>query len=472
MKKIFLRHSLLLLPLVYIFWLVVYPNTLRWMEGVSFFSVLPDFTQLQARYAEDYPDYVGAFLLQFYRWSAVGALIQTLFAWLVMFSVDVVLYRIVRRERMMWLTFVVVGAMLALQVKYYELGEVIIFTLCALLLAGTVTIFAPNRGWIKDKKEGRLTLYILPLVLMLLGCFASFATKEYRVREKIYRLEHLAEQENWDKILKIATPEVSAEDPVAKRYALLALLEKGQLTNKIFSYSITSADDFYFSHSLDFIGLSFNGYFNKSIGANNEVIHNYFQLNSIARFGYSAKSLRGIVDALLRQGDDVLAEKYIRILLSSATHKGWAKSRIQKLRELKLEPQVEPTPESDIWSVWHGENPVVIETAGLLEADPMNRKVADVLCCALLASRQMSEFLQIFDSTLSYAYKGMKNLPLHYEEAVLLMSRQDPSLLQHFPVSSFKYNEFTRFAQMMDAKNLAAAREAFKGTFWTYYYVR
>ena len=472
MKKIFLQHSLLLLPLVFLFWLVVYPNTLRWMEGVSFFSVLPDFTQLQVRYAEDYPDYVGAFLLQFYRWPVLGALIQTLFAWVVMLSVDVILYRLVRRQRLMWLTFVVVGAMLSVQVKYHELGEVIIFAVGALLLAGLVTLFTSNKGWIKSEKPTRLTHYVLPLVLMVLGCVASYSTKEYRVREKIYRLEHLAEGENWDKILEVVTHEVSANDQVARRYALLALLEKGMLSNKMFSYTITSADDFYFPHSLDFIGLSFNGYFSKSIGANNEAIHSYFQLNSIARFGYSARSLRGIVDALLRQGDDVLAEKYIRILLSSATNKSWAKTRIQKLRELKLEPQVEPTPESDIWSVWHGENPVVIESAGLLEADPMNRKVADVLCCALLASRQLPEFLQILDSTLSYASKGMKSLPLHYEEAVLLMSRQDPSLLQHFPVGSFKYNEFNRFAQMMDAKNSAGAREAFKGTFWAYYYTR
>lgn len=472
MKKIILQHSLLLLPVAFLFWLVVYPNTLRWMEGMSFFSTMPDFTQLQVRYAADYPDYVGAFLLQFYRWPVVGALIQTLIVWIVMLSVDVVLYRLVHRQRLMWLTFVVVGGVLALQVKDYALGKMLMFALCSFLLALSVLLFTSKRGWMQEKNPGNFVKFLLPLVLMVVGCVISMSDNENIVRERIYRMEYLAEQEKWDKILEAVTPEVSASDPVRRRYALLALLEKGQLPNKMFAYGITSPDDFYFPHSVDGIGLSFNGFFNKALNAGNETVHSYFQLNSICRFGYSARALRGIVDALLRQGDDVLAEKYIRVLLSSTTHKKWVKSRIKQLMELRYEPKVEATPESDIWSVWHGENPVIVECAGLLEAEPNNRKVADVLCCALLSARQLEKFMQIFSYAAPQVYKGLRSLPIHYEEAILLLSRQDPSFVQHYPISSFKLNEFKRFAQMMDSGNSAQAKEAFKGTLWAYQYIK
>ena len=50
----------------------------------------------------------------------------------------------------------------------------------------------------------------------------SVFSKENRVRVRIYRVEFLAEQEQWDKILDIVTPEVAAKDPVRRRFALLA----------------------------------------------------------------------------------------------------------------------------------------------------------------------------------------------------------------------------------------------------------
>jgi hypothetical protein len=78
----------------------------------------------------------------------------------------------------------------------------------------------------------------------------------------------------------------------------------------------------------------------------------------------------------------------------------------------------------------------------------------------------------MYGYTLSNAYKGVKYLPVHYEEAILLYSRQDPAILQNFPVSQFKLNEFNRFAQLMDSGNVAQAREMFKGTYWAYQYIR
>ena len=53
MKKILLIQSLLLIPVVFVFWIVAYPETLQWMEEYSFFSTLPDFTHLQVRLPGD-----------------------------------------------------------------------------------------------------------------------------------------------------------------------------------------------------------------------------------------------------------------------------------------------------------------------------------------------------------------------------------------------------------------------------------
>ena len=112
MRKTLLLHSAVLLPAVFVFWIAAYPETMRWMEGVSYFSTLPDFLRLQVRYPSGALKYAGAFLLQFYRWPVAGALLQTLFAWVVMACADVAVRRL-GRGRMAWAAFVPVAVFVA-----------------------------------------------------------------------------------------------------------------------------------------------------------------------------------------------------------------------------------------------------------------------------------------------------------------------------------------------------------------------
>lgn len=43
MKKIFLFHLLLVCPVIFLIWYIVFPNYLWLLEGNSFFSFTPDF---------------------------------------------------------------------------------------------------------------------------------------------------------------------------------------------------------------------------------------------------------------------------------------------------------------------------------------------------------------------------------------------------------------------------------------------
>ena len=471
MKKIILQHSMLLIPTVFLFWFLAYPNTLRWLEAISFFSILPDFAFLQAYEWKDLPDYVGAFLLQFYRWPAVGALIQTIIAWLIMVSADVIICRLLHRHSVAWLSFVVVSLLLAFQIKNFFLGTILMITLASVLLALVVALLVPKKS-MEGKLSSWIGLYLLPFVLMLGGMMVSISDEENSVRERIHRVEFLAEEENWDKILELVTPEVAREDPVRRRYALLALLEKGLLPEMMFKYGVESANDFFFQNSKDYIGLTFNNYFFRAIGGDNEIVRSMFQLNINTRFGFSSRAMRAIVDALLHQGDRVLAEKYLRILSSSWTNRGWAKSRYKKLRDLYLNPVTEPNPEIDTWADAHSENGLIMDMVIYLEADPNNRKAVDILLCAGLGSRQLEQFNQFFAYYAPRVYQGVKSIPTHYEEAILLCSRQDPSVLQRYPISSFKRNEFNRFAQIMDSGDTKRAEAMYQNTYWGYHYFR
>ena len=68
MKKIFLFHLLLVCPVIFLIWYIVFPNYLWLLEGNSFFSFTPDFAGIQLSLPSDWAQYVGAYLVQVELW--------------------------------------------------------------------------------------------------------------------------------------------------------------------------------------------------------------------------------------------------------------------------------------------------------------------------------------------------------------------------------------------------------------------
>lgn len=470
MKKIILLHSAVTVPVLFLFWLLAYRNTIWWMEGMSFFSMLPDFAVLQARLPSGLMKYAASYLLQFYHSAVAGALLQTLYGWIVMVCADVIVWRVVRRADLSWLAFVPVGVFVALQCRYRDGAGMLVWALAAIVAAVAASCLTrrPEHYDTGFDRRSLLRGVVVPLVLLAAGCAVSLSSMENRVRERLHRVERLAESENWDRILEIVTPEVSTEDPVRRRYALLALAEKGELGEKFLRYGVTSSDDFFFAGSFDFVGCNFNALLARSLGLDNEVIHQSFQLNSFAPLGYSFRSMRRITDAFLREGNIALAEKYMRILLHSTCHKSWVESRVPRMISI-IENPVDN--EADhILTCATSEEPLLMDMACLWDARPDNRMCADILLCGLLASRRMDKFAMLFPRVYAGAYPDRDVLPRYYEEALLVLARQNPNILNRYKFSNFRTEAFDKFAALMDAGRYDDARAAYPDSFWSYLY--
>ncbi len=497
MKKIIITHSALAAPLLFVFWLTAYPHTIRWMEEYSFFSALPDFLHLQVRLPADAVKYAGAFLLQFYRWPVAGALLQTLFAWIVLMCADAAAYRLLRRERLMWAAFIPTAAFVAMQCGYRDLERSLLWCLWAAAIAIVARIFArrpddeafraPEAVAAKPVKKGRdvkkgerrshagavnfLCRYGLPLAALATGMYVSFADDECLVRERIHRVEHLAEAKEWDRILEIVTPEASAEDPVRRRYALLALSETGQLADRMFEYGIESPDDFFFPHSADFIGIFFNSVFYENLGIDNEVVHLMYQLNQHSPFGFSFRTLRRIADVCLRQGDAVLAEKYLNILAGSTCNGGWVRSRMRRLDDLKSGAvRPEAFVAGDLCVGSQSEAPILMDMYNLSKAEPDNRKYVDLLLCGFLSAGLLDDFERMFAEFAPRFYADAERLPAHYEEALLLISLRNPELANGYKINPARAREFGRFSQLMNKGLRGAVKQNWPNTFWSYLY--
>lgn len=469
MKKILLLHSAVLVPTLFLFWLLAYRNTLWWMEGMSFFSTLPDFAVLQARLPEGIFKYAASYLLQFYHSAVLGALIQTMFAWIVMVCADVVVWRLWRRASLSWLAMVPVALFVALQCRYRDAEGAVVWCAVSIAVAAVAAMFTRRREPYAATKDVYLRYgVILPFALVAAGIAVSLSVRENRVRERLHRVERLAEDRNWDRILEIVKPEVSASDPVRRRYALLALGEQGKLAETVFRYGITDSEDFFFAGSSDIVGCNFNALLARSLGLDNEVVHQSFQLNSLAPLGYSFRSMRRITDSFLKMGNMPLADKYMRVLMHSSCHRSWVESRVPRMVDIMTNP-VEKD-EDRILTCSTSETPLLMDMACLYDAHPDNRLCADILLCGLLASRQMDRFAMLFPRVFATAYPAGSVLPRYYEEALLVLSRSNPDLLKRYSVSRFRVEAFDKFAAMMDAGRYDDARAAYPDSFWSYLY--
>ena len=493
MKKILLIQSLLLIPVVFVFWILAYPETLQWMEEYSFFSTLPDFTHLQVRLPGDTLLYVGAFILQFYRWMWVAAALQTLFAWAVLALSSYTLWRLTKAEKLMWLAFIPVAMFVSRQCYYRDLEWTLVWVLVTALVAIAARLFvrrplkifarlgnadASDKGGRKDVAPKRnrfasaLIYVLLPYALLGAGFYVSFNDIECQFRERIHTLEHLAEEQKWEEILAIVTPEVSTREPAQMRYALLALLETDMLANSAFEYGITTPDDFYFMERNDFVGIYFNSLLYQSLGVDDEVVHLMYLLNEHSRLGFSFRAVRTMADAYLRKGDIELAEKYLTVLSHTTCHKGWLKPRWEQLAALKTNPQPRPTEPSDVTIGAHGlqgEVQLLSESLGLLEIYPDNKKILDVLLCGLLSICDLEHFGKYFDEFAPKAYAGHK-MPTYYEDALILYSYIDQSIYNRFPVRQSRLNDFKRFSQYMNSGQKANARRSAPNSYWAYMY--
>ncbi len=468
MRKIISLHSAVSVPFLFLFWLLAYRNTMWWMEGMSFFSTLPDFAVLQARLPAGAVKYAAAYLLQFYHSPVAGALLQTLYAWIVMVCADVVVWRLVRRADLSWLSFVPVGIFVAIQCRYRTVDGALVWCLAAIAAAvASVCLSRRTENYVIGRGLWRRAV-VVPLLLLAAGAGVSLSIRENRVRERVHRTERLAEDRNWDRILEIVKPEVSAVDPVRRRYALLALAEKGTLAENFLRYGVKDSEDFFFAGSSDIVGCNFNALLARSLGLENETVHQSFQLNSLSPLGYSFRSMRRITDAFLRDGNIPLAEKYMRILLHSSCHKSWVESRVGSMIDLMQNPVERDR--DNILTCATNDEPLLMDMACLYDARPDNGMCADILLCGLLASRQMDKFALLFPRVYASAFPDRDVLPRYYEEALLVLSRQNPDILKRYSVSGFRREAFDKFAELMDAGRYDDARAAYPDSFWSYLY--
>ncbi|MBO4590369.1 MAG: hypothetical protein J5698_05310 [Bacteroidaceae bacterium] len=318
----------------------------------------------------------------------------------------------------------------------------------ALIALGVALIFLLL--WMLLRKVRKVTGFVFA-ALLVAGVWILGTNKEIRGNERWAKLEYMAQRQKWDKVLSIATPERAKEDRRLLPYALLALSEKGELGNRMFSYPIEGVGDFVFSdwHSRE--SGFFNSLFYESLGSLNEAVHQTFQSATYLPHGASFGMLRRLVLLSRKQGNDVLADKYATILNQSTLHHYSIDVRAKSSREGSSESLGAAKSLSAKASVVTHD--VFFNVGQLLAEGHFTQANVDRFLCMALANRDLKLF---YRALLLYA-DIKRPLPTYYQEALLLLSSFDNSV----DISECAIDESVKYA---------FETERTRDTFFGYYF--
>lgn len=462
--------SALLLLIFWAVWFFCYPNFLIWLEGYSYFSTLPDFTSLYGSIPEGIPGYIGAFLHQFYKWPALGALIQAFFAVWPVVCAGVIVIRIFEEPKgLLWIAFLVLPIYIYRQfwdlLIYFGVIFSAVATVLMLLVLVAAAIWKPSLKMPEFLKNRWLNMVVMLASVICSVYFLTGLDPRNRRQEEITRLENLGQNGQWQEILSLVTPKDAKQDQLKSRYALLALAETGYLTEYAFRYGLSGLDSFLFYDTPDPLCLNFNALFYQCMDMHNAVIQQSYQqgVQSVPGIGFA--SLRRLADTYLELKDYELARKYLDILAHSTCHGAWVKERLPKLESIKGE---EPAYQYDEHKALIADFPHTISS--MVDRNVENRKYTDLLLCAYLANEDGDKFLNILRYIAPYQYPEGTPLPRLYEEAVILISMVDPSVLQEFVISEQTRARFADYVSMMNTGRGTQALKKYADTYWAYSY--
>ena len=451
-------------------WYICYPNYLRWLEGYSFFSTLPDYTSIYLTFPKDIFRYAGAFLLQFYSLPAIGAMIQALLPIVVVLSVYVIVRRLFKNhDWLIWLAFIPLPFFVSGQMDDMTLTRSVSI-MSWVVLAMIVVCMLTSFGKPLKKLPGIFHHRNIALAVIIVSVCTSLVTLVRKSPlngkyEDLTYLEYLGNNRQWDKILKTVSVQESVKDEFKRKYVLLALSETGLLTEYAFRYGLSSPDDFVYMKAEDPFRLNFNMLYYRCLGMNNPVIHQAYQQAVQSLPGVTFHSLRTLADMYLEYKDYDLAKKYIDILDHSTCHGKWVKERLPRLEAIKdVEPDYNGSEDNYRLDNFFRDISAMVDRH---QGDP---KYADRLMCGVLSQKDGNRFLQVFHAVAPSLYVGGRRIPALYQEALLLIASKEPDILQMYKIDEEVWEKFNDFTELMRNGKAAQANRKYAGTYWAYVY--
>ena len=375
--------SSVLFILSFCFWFWIYPGHVSYQEQSVMFLWTTDYLLQYLGYPSGIAEYVGNFLAQFCFETWIGATIYSLLLEGVYILTCRIIERWVGKLSILWrfvavlpglvlflamldkdtllslplsVVLMIVAILLCQHVSRYRFVALLATLLLLYYIIGAISVLFALYVAIEDifKRRSYVAILLLPIFLLLPFLAYQFiplslsrlytSDSYYRVggaspsfkfdfkEEQALRISRLMRFKEWDRVVAIAEQSMP-DDMSARQAVLMSLAQQGELTERLFDFSVLDKTDLLCEPNNEMVDLMLvsDVFFNLGmINQAEQVAYNVQQLKG----SWSTRAMVRLVECCLVKGDLSVAEKYLDILSHTFYYKGWT----EYMRKMVSEP--------------------------------------------------------------------------------------------------------------------------------------
>lgn len=352
--------------------------------------------------------------------------------------------------------------------------EIIYYSWICLPLVFLVAFFIRNKNSLSGKKWRAGISCITQLAMIAAVLWWGMPKYSDAKTLKLKKLDYFARTEQWDKTIEECKGKLT--NFLYMCHLNMALANKGELSDKMFNFDQRGPQGLLvqWNKSENISCMLSDIYFTMGATASSQEMA--FEGYVSAMEDGNPRMLKRLVQTNLIYGTYPVAEKYISILEKTYAYRDWAQSQRKYLYNdevVESDPILgtrrRMLPDRNSLAMIKG---LAGDLALFLEKGPANSAALQYLGAMYLLAKDLEGFKALVEKY--YGTEFLPVLPVHFQEAVIVMSEKEPDYWKRFNVSETIVARFTDYKKQVLANrnNSAIAgllNRSYGNTYWFYF---
>lgn len=352
--------------------------------------------------------------------------------------------------------------------------EIIYYSWICLPLVFLVAFFIRNKNSLSGKKWRAGISCIAQLAMIAAVLWWGMPKYSDAKTLKLKKLDYFTRTEQWDKTIEECKGKLT--NFLYMCHLNMALANKGELSDKMFNFDQRGPQGLLvqWNKSENISCMLSDIYFTMGATASSQEMA--FEGYVSAMEDGNPRMLKRLVQTNLIYGTYPVAEKYISILEKTYAYRDWAQSQRKYLYNdevVESDPILgtrrRMLPDRNSLAMIKG---LAGDLALFLEKGPANSAALQYLGAMYLLAKDLEGFKALVEKY--YGTEFLPVLPVHFQEAVIVMSEKEPDYWKRFNVSETIVARFTDYKKQVLANrnNSAIAgllNRSYGNTYWFYF---
>lgn len=352
--------------------------------------------------------------------------------------------------------------------------EIIYYSWICLPLVFLIAFFVRNKNSLSGKKLFAGISCIAQLAMIAAVLWWGMPKYSDAKTLRLKKLDYFARTEQWDKTIEECKGKLT--NFLYMCHLNMALANKGELSDKMFNFDQRGPQGLLvqWNKSENISCMLSDIYFTMGATASSQEMA--FEGYVSAMEDGNPRMLKRLVQTNLIYGTYPVAEKYISILEKTYAYRDWAQSQRKYLYNdevVESDPILgtrrRMLPDRNSLAMIKG---LAGDLALFLEKGPANSAALQYLGAMYLLAKDLEGFKALVEKY--YGTEFLPVLPVHFQEAVIVMSEKEPDYWKRFNVSETIVARFTDYKKQVLANrnNSAIAgllNRSYGNTYWFYF---